>query len=149
MQRLHFSIVIDAPKQTVWHTMLDDQPYRDWSGAFMPGSHYVGSWEKGRKIKFLGPDENGKLSGMTSEIAENRPYEFVSIHHLGIVSDGVEDTHSDKASEWVGYENYTFQDQDGTTTVLVDVDTADEFVEMMNDLWPKALGRLKELAESK
>jgi hypothetical protein len=149
MQRLHYSIVIDAPKQTVWHTMLDDQPYRDWAGAFMPGSHYVGSWEKGRKIKFLGPDANGKLSGMTSEIAENRPYEFVSIHHLGIVSDGVEDTQSEEAREWTGYENYTFQDQDGTTTVLVDVDTADEFIEIMNDSWPKALGRLKELAEGK
>jgi uncharacterized protein YndB with AHSA1/START domain len=149
MKKLHYSIVIDAPKQTVWHTMLDDKPYRDWSAAFSPGSHYVGSWEKGRKIQFLGPDENGKLGGMTSEIAENRPYEFVSIHHLGMVSDGVEDTQSEKVKEWAGYENYTFQEQDGKTTLLVDVDTADDFAEMMNDLWPKALGRLKELAEGK
>jgi hypothetical protein len=149
MKKLHYSIVIDAPKQVVWHTMLDDQPYRDWSAAFSPGSHYVGSWEKGRKIQFLGPDENGKLGGMTSEIAENRPYEFVSIHHLGMVSDGVEDTQSEKVKEWAGYENYTFQQQDGKTTLLVDVDTADDFADMMNDLWPKALGRLKELAEGK
>lgn len=149
MQRLHYAIVIDAPKQTVWHTMLDDQTYRDWSGTFMPGSHYVGSWEKGQKIKFLGPDENGKLSGMTSEIVENRPYEFVSIHHLGVVSDGVEDTQSEQAKQWTGYENYTFQDQGGKTALSVDVDMAEQFSDMMNDLWLKALNRLKELAESK
>ncbi|NJK71643.1 MAG: hypothetical protein HC932_05395 [Thermales bacterium] len=31
---------------------------------------------------------------MTSEIAENKQYEFVSIRHLGYVLNGVEDTTS-------------------------------------------------------
>ena len=28
MQKLHFSMLINAPKDKVWHAMLDDQPYR-------------------------------------------------------------------------------------------------------------------------
>lgn len=37
MRKLNFSIVIDAPKEKVWHAMLDDRPYREWTGAFNPG----------------------------------------------------------------------------------------------------------------
>jgi len=39
MQKLHFSIVINAPKEKVWHAMLDDKQYREWTGAFNPGSY--------------------------------------------------------------------------------------------------------------
>ena len=35
------------------------------------------------KIMFVGTDEQGKRGGMISEIAENKPGEFVSIRHLG------------------------------------------------------------------
>ena len=54
MQKLHFSIVINAPKKKVWHAMLDDKQYREWTEAFNPGSYYKGDWSKGSKILFLG-----------------------------------------------------------------------------------------------
>lgn len=84
MEKLHFSVQIKAPKEKVWDTMLDDETYRKWTTAFSPGSYYEGSWDEGSKILFLAPDENGKLSGMTSIIAENRPYEFISIKHISV-----------------------------------------------------------------
>jgi hypothetical protein len=91
MQKLHFSTLINAPKDKVWHAMLDDQPYREWTKAFNEGSYYKGSWEKGSKILFLGPDPNtGEEGGMVSRIAENKPYEFISIEHLGIVRRNME-----------------------------------------------------------
>jgi hypothetical protein len=149
MQKLHFSILINAPKDKVWHSMLDDKPYREWTKAFNEGSYYKGSWEKGSKILFLGPDPNtGEEGGMVSRIAENKPYEFISIEHLGIVQNGVEDTTSEVARKWApAFENYTFNDKDGATEVLVDIDVEDEHAQMFNEMWPEALRKLKELAE--
>ena len=149
MQKLHFSMLINAPKDKVWHTMLDDQPYREWTKAFNEGSYYKGSWEKGSKILFLGPDPNtGEEGGMVSRIAENKPYEFISIEHLGLVQNGVEDTTSEAARKWApAFENYTFNDKDGATEVLVDIDVEDEYVPMFNEMWPNGLRKLKELAE--
>lgn len=149
MNALHFSIVINAPKAKVWHTMLDDKTYRVWTEAFNAGSHYVGDWSKGSRILFLGPDPNtGKMGGMVSRIAENRLHEYISIEHLGMVQDGVEDTNSDAVKAWAGaHENYTFKEKNGKTELLVDMEITEEFKEMFEDIWPKALQKLKELAE--
>lgn len=152
MEKMHFSIVINAPKEKVWKTMLDKDTYKKWTDVFMPGSHYVGDWSKGSKILFLAPDETGKMSGMVSQIKENQPYEFVSIENIGIVQDGKEDISSKEAKEWAGaLENYTFKEIDGRTEVLVDLfaveDVADNYKEMFQDMWRKALQKLKELAE--
>jgi hypothetical protein len=149
MQKLHFSILINAPKEKVWHAMLDDKPYREWTKAFNEGSYYKGSWEKGSKILFLGPDpETGEEGGMVSRIAENKPYEYISIEHLGIVQNGVEDTTSEEAKKWApAFENYTFNEKDGKTEVLVDMDIDEKEAEMFSKMWPEALKKLKEIAE--
>jgi uncharacterized protein YndB with AHSA1/START domain len=34
MQKIHSSILINAPREKVWHAMLDDKPYREWTKAF-------------------------------------------------------------------------------------------------------------------
>lgn len=149
MQKLNTSIIINASKKKVWHTMLDDASYREWTRAFTKGSYYKGSWEKGSKIVFLGPDpETGEEGGMVSRIAENRPYEFISIEHLGIVRDGIEDTTSEEAKKWAsGFENYTFTEKDGVTEVAVDMDVTEEQAEEFKKMWMEALKRLKVLAE--
>jgi hypothetical protein len=149
MDKLHFSIVINAPKEKVWKTMLEDKTYRIWTEAFNPGSYYKGDWSKGSKILFLGPDpETGKEGGMVSRIAENKIYEFISIEHLGIVKDGVEDTTSEYAMKWApAFENYTFKEKHGKTEVLVEMDINEEYKEMFESMWPKALKKLKDLAE--
>lgn len=149
MQKLHFSITINAPKEKVWHTMLDDKTYREWTAAFNPGSYYKGDWSKGSKILFIGPDpKTGEEGGMVSRIAENKPYEFISIEHLGIVKNGVEDTTSEEARKWApAFENYTFKEKGGATEVLVEMDIEDENKKMFEEMWPKALQKLKEIAE--
>lgn len=150
MQKLNFKIEIDAPKEKVWNTMLDDKTYREWTDVFSPGSHYVGSWEKGSKILFLGPNENGILGGMVSRIKENKKHEYISIEHLGVVQGGIEDTTSDEVKQWAGsLENYTFKDLNGRTELLVDMDINDDYKEMFEGMWPKALQKLKMLAEKK
>lgn len=149
MEKLHFKIDINSPKEKVWNTMLDDTTYRVWTTPFSEGSYYKGDWSKGSKIIFLGPDsETGKEGGMVSRIAENKLYEFISIEHLGIIKDGVEDTTSEEVKKWTpAFENYTFKEKNGTTEVLVEMDINDEYKEMFEGMWPKALQKLKELSE--
>lgn len=148
MKKLHFSINIDAPKEKVWNTMLEDSTYREWTEEFSKGSYYVGDWSEGSKILFLGPGQNGEMGGMVSRIKENRQHEFVSIEHLGIIKDGKEDLTSDEVTKWAGaLENYTLKDSAGKTELLIELDINEEYKEMMENMWPKALQKLKDIAE--
>ena len=149
MQKIHFLIHINAPREKVWNIMLEDATYREWASSFSPGSYFKGSWEEGSKILFLGPnpDTTGE-GGMVSRIKENCLHEFISIEHLGTVSNGIENTTSEDAKKWAeSYENYTFVDKDGGTEVSVDMSTLDEYTSMFEEMWPKALQALKDLAE--
>jgi uncharacterized protein YndB with AHSA1/START domain len=152
MEKLQFSTRINAPVQTVWSTMLGDATYREWTSVFHEGSYYEGDWNQGSEIRFLGPDETGSLGGMLATVEESRPNEFVSLRYLGQIVDGVNDTSSDEAKSIAGtHENYTFRQSDGKTVldveIDVDADSDDEFVQMFNDLWPKALDKLKAICE--
>jgi uncharacterized protein YndB with AHSA1/START domain len=149
MQKLHFSIVINAPKEKIWQTTIGKDTYPLWTEVFSPGSNFEGSWEKGSKILFGALNENGEKEGMVSEIAENRPNEFLSIKHIGILKNGVEDTESPEAKKWTpAYENYTLKEVDGKTEFSVELDSTDEFADYFNSMWPKALEKLKEVAET-
>lgn len=153
MKKLHFSIQINAPAEKVWHTMLDEDTYKEWTRVFSPGgeaSYIKGSWEKGSKILFVGLDpETGKEGGMVSRIAENRPNEFISIEHVGILNNGVEDTTSEEAKKWTpAFENYTLKEENGVTEVSVDQDMAEEVAAEFEKMWPAALAKLKEIAEN-
>jgi hypothetical protein len=138
MDTLIFRIDIQAPKQKVWDVMLADKTYREWTGAFQEGSYYEGSWDKGSRIQFLALDDKGNPSGMLSKIAESIPYEYVSIEHVGEIKDGVEDTTSESAQQWVGaHENYTFKEESGVTTLTVELEGArisDEMRDMFHDI---------------
>ena len=144
MKTLHFSIVIDSPPERVWDTMLAPDTYRQWTAAFAAGSYYEGSWEAGARIRFLGPDG----SGMVAEIAANRPYEFLSIQHLGEVKKGVEDTASPAVAAWApAFENYSFSRVGDSTEVAVDIDVTPDFEGHMTKTWPPALAGLKSICE--
>jgi hypothetical protein len=149
MEKRRKTIFIEAPRERVWDVMLGDDTYRDWTTAFSPGSHYEGDWSQGSKIIFKGPlpDGSGEM-GMVSRIAENRPHEFISIQHLGIYKNGVEDTESEEAKKWApAYENYSFAEKNGGTelTLEQDIDGAEQ--EAFGTMWDAALARLKEIAE--
>ena len=84
---------------------------------------------------------------MVSDIAENRPNEFISLRHLGYIVNGAEDTSSEAIRAWApAYENYTFTATPQGTKLTVDQDITEEFASMPED-WPKALRTLKALCE--
>jgi hypothetical protein len=144
MKTLRFETVIHAPRAQVWDTMLGPETYKAWAAAFCEGTYYVGSWEEGARIHFLAPSGDG----MSAVIAENRLHQFVSIRHIGMIENGVEDTTSDKVRAWApAYENYRFEEVAGVCTVTVTLDTAAEWEAYMLDAFPKALASLKSLCE--
>ncbi len=152
MKKLDFTIHINAPREAVWKFMLDKETYPQWTKPFNEGgSSFEGDWSAGSKMLFLGPDpKTGKMGGMISQIAENRALEYVSIKHVGIVTDGVEDMTSPEAKKWTpSFENYTFTEEDGGTRLDVEMNSADEFADMFQEMWPQALAKLKELVEKK
>lgn len=149
MELLQQTILISAPPKKVWDTMLQDSTYRLWTKEFNPTSHFIGSWEQGSEIKFVGIDDKGKQQGMYSRIKENRKYEFISIEHLGIIEDGVVDTTSDKAKSWApSYENYTLSESKGNTLLTIDVQIEPEYKAMFEEMWGRALKALKLLCEN-
>ncbi len=144
-EKLTYSINIDASREQVWHALFDDEPFRKWSSVFAEGSHFVGDWSEGSEIRFLTKDNDG----MVSMIDKNRPYEFMSIRHIGYIRQGVEDTESDEVKSWTpAFENYTLKVADGGTHLTVETDTFNDFVEYFNETWPKALEVVKEVAEA-
>ncbi|TFD27432.1 SRPBCC family protein [Cryobacterium cryoconiti] len=148
MEKLHYTVRIEAPAHTVWTTMLDDDTYQEWASAFNEGSHYEGSWDLGSEIRFLGPDEDGAIGGMIGTVIENRPDELVTVEYFGDIMKGVERT-GDEALFSGALESYSFSESDGVTTVEVAVDTEEEYVSMFDELWPVALATLKDLAEAR
>lgn len=142
---LHFDIHIAASREHVWRTTLYSPTYERWTATFSEGSRYVGSWEAGTPIRFLGPDGGGMLA----EIAEHRPAEFVSIRHLGMIQNGVEDTSSEAVRAWAPcLENYSFTDEAGGTRLHVDCDVFGTYEDWMNQTWPQALLALKNICEN-
>jgi len=152
MEKLDFSIVIDAPRKKVWEVMLGKKTYPLWTAVFMPGSHFVGDWSEGSKILFLAPDESGKMSGTVFQVKENKPYEFVSIENIGMVEEGKEDITSKEATVYAGaLENYTLKELNGSTDVLIEQfpvrDIPPDYKKMYQNMWQEALKKLKDLVE--
>src|SRR5512138_407966 len=99
MEKLNFSIKINAPREKVWKVLWDETLYKNWTSIFMEGSYAItDNWKEGTKVLFLAPGGNG----MVSKVAVNKPNEFMSFEHLGEVKDGEEDTESEKVKGWAG-----------------------------------------------
>lgn len=145
MRKIRFVVEIGAPPARVYDLMIEADSYRDWTSAFAEGSCYEGSWQTGSRIRFLGPGGHG----MVAEIAENRPHEFISIRHLGLIANGVEDTGSAAIRAWApAYENYTLLAAPGGTRLCIDQEVPEDFAPYLCEAWPKALQRLRAICEA-
>lgn len=111
-----FRITIDAPRDKVWTTLWTDETYRQWTAPFGEGSRVETDWKKGSKVLFLGKEN----SGMVSSITDNRPNEYMSFQHRGIVNNGVEDVDSEEAKKWATTsEEYTLNTVNKATELIV------------------------------
>lgn len=144
MKKLEFSITINASPEKVWEVIIGKDTYSKWTAPFAEGSTVETDWKKGSKALF----GDGKGNGMVSTIVESIPGKFLSIKHLGEVKNGVEDPTTYQGEEWgEALENYTLKEVDGKTLWIVNMDMNEEYAQYMEDTWPLALAKVKELAE--
>lgn len=146
---MDFNIEINASRAKVWDVLFGKETYPLWTTVFSEGSKVETDWKKGSKALFI--DESNR--GMVSRIAENVPEEFMSIEHLGMYDNGIEDYESEHVKMWAGAkENYTLTDVNGKTHlhIYMQMDESEknkEMIDMFADMWPRALAKVKELAE--
>ena len=100
------------------------------------------------RIVFIGDRRCAKCR-VSAKIVENIPNQFVSIQHYGLVKADKEITEGPDVEKWAnGFENYTFEENNGITMVLVDLDTNEDFEDYMSQTFPRALDKLKEICEA-
>ncbi len=144
MERIYFKIEIDAPKEKVWNVLLGETTYPVWTAPFAEGSRVITDWQIGSKALFV----NAEGDGMISKIAEHIPNEYISIHHLGMYMNGLEDYESEEVKKWTGaIENYKLSTKDGKSLLSVELDTTEDHKSYFEEKWPIALEKVKELAE--
>lgn len=141
MEKIEFKTTINAPAEKVWNTLFGVETYPMWTAVFMEGSRVETDWKKGSKALFLG--NNG--DGMVAVIQDNIPNRYMSIKHLGEIKDGKETLHNWGES----FENYTLEEEDGKTELIVDMDIIKEWLDYFEKTWPKALDKVKEIAEKR
>jgi hypothetical protein len=139
MTTLHFSVLINAPKATVWDVLWSEEGYRSWTSEFAEGSFAETDWKEGSSVHFLTP----KGEGMFSRIKTRKEEEQMTFEHLGEIKDGKEEP-----KEWAGaIEDYQLREEEGITQLAVSVDANLEFHDYFKDSFPRALNKVKELAE--
>lgn len=144
MKNFAFKIEINATRERVWNILFGATTYPLWAAVFSEGSCAETDWKKGSRALFL--DSNGK--GMLSRIEESTPYSFLSITHLGMYDNGVEDFDSEEVKKWAGaIEDYTLTEVGDQTLLTIDMSITADFEDYFQQTWPKALAKVKELAE--
>lgn len=146
MKKVTFSIDINAPKEKVWYSLWDEENYEKWTSAFCEGSHAISDWNEGSKIYFLGPGGGG---GMNSKISIKKPFDTMSFMHLGEIKEFKEMPITPETQQWSGAEErYDLTENNGITTVTTTMDVVEKFADYFNETFPKALQKVKEIAEN-
>jgi uncharacterized protein YndB with AHSA1/START domain len=141
MKELQFSIAIQATKERVWDTLWQDETLREWAGIIDPGTHLVGELKEGNEVQFI----SGNGYGVTSLVEKLVASEFLLLRHR---ADTQDDGKRERAKEWTGgEERYSLAEKDGDTTLAVSFGVPPEMEEYFKVNYPKALERVKELAE--
>jgi len=146
MEKLKYQIEIDASAEKVWDILWNEKTYSQWTYYFSPDSNMVTDWEVGGKTYFT---DSSKKNGMLSTIERIEEPKHLIFKHLGELHNGVEDVDSEKVKAWNGsLEAYYLEENNGKTTLKVEVDSNDEFKEMFDNGFKKGLEVIKNLSEN-
>lgn len=140
---MQFSVTVHASKQKVWDTLWQDATFREWAGLIDPGTYLKGKLRQGSKVQFISA-ENGY--GVTSLVVELVPNEYLLLKHQADTQDSGK---QERDNEWTGgEERYTLSEADGITTLTVAFSVPPQQQAYFTEHYPKALERLKTLAEN-
>lgn len=142
MKEMQFSTDIKADKQKVWDTFWQDATFRQWAGLIDPETYMKGELREGNEVQFISA-ANGY--GVTSLVDTLKPAEYVQLRHSADTTDSGAGTRDD---QWTGgTETYTLTQDGDTTTLTLTFDAPAELEQEFQITYPKALQKIKELAE--
>lgn len=140
---MQFSIEIKATKERVWQTLWEDKSFRDWASLIDEGTYIRGDMKEGQEIEFIS-SVNGY--GVISLVEKLNPNKFILFRHR---ADTKESGTQEREKEWTGAtESYSLSEKDGITTLTLEADIPPEQEETFSIRLPKALDRIKTLAEN-
>jgi uncharacterized protein YndB with AHSA1/START domain len=139
MKKLRFSVKIDAPRERIWQVLWEPDCFRDWTSIFTEGAgaRIQSEWRKGSRFEFFEGDV-----GSYGIIEQLVPDESVVFKHLGELQEGQEEPYGRPRLEM-----YTLRAQGKGSTLILQHEVLEEHRSMFEEATPKALARLKELAE--
>jgi uncharacterized protein YndB with AHSA1/START domain len=142
MKEMVFSIEIQTTRENVWETMWQDKTLREWAGIIDPGTYMVGELKEGNEVQFI----SGNEYGVTSLVEKLKPGEYVLLRHEADTQDAGE---RKREKQWTGSkESYLLTEKGGATNLTATFDVPTEMEEYFKEHYPKALERVKFLAES-
>ena len=143
MKKQHFSIKIKAPKEKVWQTLWEDKTFRDWGSIIDEGQYMEGVLAEGNEVQFI----SSEGLGVTSFVEKLIPHEYVAFKQIADTMDSGE---QEREKEWTGgKESFELAETNGITALTVKIDIPPGLEEIFKDRFPKALERVKILAEKK
>ncbi len=102
-----------------------------------------GELGEGQEVQFISEPSG---FGVTSLVTRLIPNEFVSFKQMQDTKDSGEAV---RQEEWTGgEESYSLSEHDGITTLTERTDIPPQLEEIMKERIPKALARIKEIAET-
>ncbi len=146
METLSFNIIINATKNKIWDILWSPQTYPEWTQFFAVGCKMETDWKIDGKTYFLDSSGNGMVATISTLEEPNE----VTFNHIGVFQDGVEDTESEEVKQWSGAPEryYLIGLDDGSVKLHIEVQTANEWKEHLEQGFQKGLTVIKSLAEN-
>ena len=140
---MQFSIEIEAPREKVWQTLFDDKTFRDWGSIIDEGQYMEGVLAEGNEVQFI----SASGMGVTSVIEKLILHEYIAFKQ---VADTMDSGKKERDKEWTGgTESFELIEKNNSTNLIVKIDIPPGLEEIFEDRFPKALERVKILAEKK
>lgn len=144
MKEMQFTVDIEAPKEKVWDTLWQDETFRDWAGLIDPGTYLRGELKEGNEVEFISAENGYGVTSLVEKLTEN---EYLLLRHH---TDTQEAGTQEREKEWTGgAESYVLVETDGKTALTVAFDVPENLEDYFKVNYPKALHRVKVLAEKK
>jgi uncharacterized protein YndB with AHSA1/START domain len=138
-------IDINASKENVWEALTKDELNKIWYAEYSEGTTAKTDWQVGSKVTFV--DSSG--SGIIGKIIESKPGGLLSIEYTGVVENGAENYENEGAQQVKNtFEIYKLSENNGVTHLDISSDMGEEYFEMMDAAWDRAMEKIKELAEN-
>jgi len=144
MREIRYSVEIHTTRENVWATLWDDKTLREWASIIDPETYMVGELKEGNEVQFISAHGGYGVTSLVEAMIVN---EFVLLRHQ---ADTQKNGTVQREKQWTGgHESYVLVEKDGITRLSVTFDMPLELEETFNETYPKALNRIKELAEQK